>query len=68
MRALGPTLGMIVRSIKTRVSRACGRSIWQEEFYDHVVRNYDDCLQICAYIQTNPARWAENEYYHAQES
>ena len=63
MGASGPTLGMIVRGIKTRVSRACKRSIWQEKFYDHVIRNHEDYLQICTYIQNNPARWAEDEYW-----
>lgn len=68
MRASGPTLGMIVRSIKTRVSRACGRPVWQEKYYDHIIRNHDDYLQICAYIQNNPARWAEDEYWVSAES
>jgi REP element-mobilizing transposase RayT len=68
MGASGPTLGMIVRSIKTRVSRACGQSIWQEKFYDHIVRDDIDYLEICTYIQNNPARWIEDKYYTAQES
>ncbi|MGN0984969.1 MAG: transposase [Candidatus Enterenecus sp.] len=68
MGASGPTLGMVVRSIKTRATRTMGSPIWQEKFYDHVIRNYDDYLRVWNYIDTNPARWAEDEYYTAQES
>lgn len=59
---------MIVRSIKTAVTRAVGHPIWQDKFYDHIIRNHDDYLQICAYIDANPAQWTEDEYYTAQES
>ncbi len=68
MGASGPTLGMIVRGIKTKVTRTLGRSIWQEKFYDHIIRSEADFLRIRNYIDTNPAWWAEDKYYIAQES
>ena len=68
MGASGPTLGMIVRSIKTRVTRTVGDSIWQEKFYDHIIRSHDDYLQICSYIDSNPAKWSEDEYYNGKSS
>lgn len=54
---------MVVRGIKTRVTRALGYSVWQEKFYDHVVRNEEDYLRICDYIHSNPAKWREDNYY-----
>ena len=68
MGASGPTLGMVVRSIKTKVTRDVGHSIWQEKFYDHIIRGYDDYIQICNYIQSNPAKWTEDEYYGGMSS
>ena len=68
MGASGPTLGMVVRSIKTRVTRAAGHPVWQEKFYDHVIRNYDDYLQIWNYIESNPAKWSEDIYYDGKSS
>ena len=62
MGASGPTTGTVVRSIKTKVSRAAGKSVWQAGSFDHIVRNRDDYIQICEYILTNPARWAEDKY------
>ena len=37
--------------------------LWQPRYHDHVVRNDADHLRIWNYIDTNPARWAEDEYY-----
>lgn len=63
MGASGPTLGMVVRGIKTKVTRWAGHPVWQESYYEHVVRNEEDYLCIQEYMQNNPARWAEDEYY-----
>ena len=33
-----------------------GRAFWQEESYDHVVRNGKEFRRICGYIEENPVR------------
>ena len=65
MLASAPTqsLGTRVRSFKTLTGKAAGFSLWQRSYYDHVIRNTEDELRILEYIQTNPARRAEDEYY-----
>ncbi len=40
-----------------------GISIWQKGYYDHIIRNEPDYLRIWQYIDENPAKWAEDEYY-----
>ena len=55
-----------IRSFKTLVSKQIGVSIWQRSFYDHVIRNKEDYLHIWQYIDDNPAKWAEDEYYYAE--
>ena len=62
------TLGGVVRGIKTTVSRTVGYSVWQDNYYEHVVRNEEDLLRILDYMASNSARWAEDKYYIAQES
>lgn len=37
--------------------------VWQSRYHDHVVRNEADYLRIWTYIDTNPAKWAEDKYY-----
>ena len=38
--------------------------LWQRDFYDHIIRNETDYLNIWKYIDDNPAKWAEDEYYN----
>ncbi len=63
MRASRPTIPGIVRSLKTMVTREIGRSIFQSSFHDHIIRDEHDYLTRWQYIDTNPAKWAEDEYY-----
>lgn len=62
------TIPALISTIKRLSSYVSGSPLWQRGYYDHIVRGHDDYLEICAYIDTNPARWAEDEYYTAQES
>ena len=45
------------------VTKELGCSIWQSSYYDHIIRKEADCLCVRQYIDQNPARRAEDEYY-----
>ena len=68
MRASAPTqpLSSRIRSFKTLVTKEIGQAIWQRSYYDHVIRDEADYLRVRHYIDTNPAAWAEDEYYTPQ--
>ena len=53
----------VVRSLKRMVNRDVGKSIWQDSYYDVVIRN--DAMFQCEweYIDENPDKWAEDELY-----
>ena len=53
----------IVRSLKRMVNKEVGESIWQESYYDVVIRN--DVMFQCewAYIDGNPDKWAEDDLF-----
>lgn len=53
----------IVAALKRLTNQTAGRCLWQDSYYDHVVRSERDYLRIWEYIDTNPAHWAEDEYY-----
>ena len=63
MRASRPALQTIVRSFKTMVARQIGASIWQDSFYEHIVRSEASYLEIWKYIDENPIKWQEDKYY-----
>ena len=65
-RAPSPTnalLPLAVSVLKRKVNREVGENIFQRSFYDHIVRNEQDYKEIWEYIDTNPARWASDEFF-----
>lgn len=37
--------------------------LWQRNYYEHIIRNYDDYISIAEYIQNNPLKWEEDKLY-----
>ena len=52
----------IMSALKSLTTRRCGVSLWQRGYYDHIIRDEEDFLTRWNYIDTNPARWGEDEY------
>jgi len=57
------SLQQVVRNIKSYVTKWAGFSMWQVRFYDEIIRTDEDYQRIWYYIDQNPARWVEDEYY-----
>jgi len=47
-------LGEIVRRFKAKVSHSLGDSIWQWNYYEHVIRNEQALNKIREYVINNP--------------
>ena len=65
-KAPSPTNNVIshaVSTLKRFVNKEIGYNIFQRSFYDHVIRNEEDYLNVWNYIDTNPAKWQEDKYY-----
>ena len=52
-----PAVPTMIGQYKSGVSRRCGRALWQPSYYDHVVRNEAELLEIRRYIENNPLQW-----------
>jgi len=52
----------IVRSLKILVTKEYGVSVWQRSYYEHIIRDEQDYLIKCRYIEQNPVNWAKDEY------
>ena len=61
MRA--PTISTVINQMKGIVTKRLGYSLWQKSFHDHIIRNEEDYQRIWQYIDENPARWQEDEYF-----
>jgi len=40
-----------------------GKKFWQDRFHDHIIRDYEECRRIGAYIETNIANWNDDRYF-----
>lgn len=58
-----PTLSTVIGQMKRYASKEAGISLWQRSYHDHIIRNEKDYSEIYQYIESNPARWAEDKYY-----
>ena len=58
-----PTVSTVVGQMKRWASRQAGAALWQKSYHEHVIRNENDYREIWEYIDTNPAKWAEDRYY-----
>jgi len=58
-----PAISRIVKQFKGTITKQIGFPIWQKSFYDHIIRDEKDYLVRWNYIDTNPERWGEDEYF-----
>ena len=58
-----PTISRIIKHFKESVTKSIGCCIWQKGFYDHIIRDEEDYLTKCQYIENNPTKWLEDELY-----
>ena len=62
--AIPPILGAIMGAFKSisaiRINRALGRtgrSLWQRNYYEHIIRNETALTRVRRYIEDNPSQW-----------
>ena len=63
MWASSPTVSSLIRSFKILTTKEIGYPIFQRSFYDHIIRNENDYNEIWKYIENNPFKWLEDQYY-----
>ena len=55
-----PKIMKDLKSVTTRFHKKyCGinESLWQNSYYDHIIRNKEDLFETRKYIENNPIRW-----------
>ena len=57
MQSPSKTLGAIVRGFKGAVSKRIGKSIWQRNYYETIIRDDVAFVNISNYIRNNPVKW-----------
>jgi REP element-mobilizing transposase RayT len=60
------SLGSVIRGFKSGVTQKIGRSVWQRNYYEHIVRDNADYENIRAYISNNPQTWDADKLFQKQ--
>lgn len=75
LRRQSRSLGSLIAQFKATTARLInllrgtpGASIWQRNYYEHIVRDERDLERIRDYIAANPARWEEDGYHPSRLS
>ena len=67
-----PTMSDVICTFKSITTRKCKmsglreRQMFQQSFYDHVIRGEIDYKEIWEYIDNNVCRWAQDDLYSAE--
>ena len=66
----GPTLGQIVAFFKYGVSKTInemgntpGKKLWQRNYYEQIIRDYNEYDRITKYIKNNPVKWESDHFF-----
>ena len=59
-----PPLQKIVGQLKSFTTKKYGKILWQRSYYDHIIRNENEYAEIWSYIDSNPSKWLEDEYFN----
>lgn len=57
------TISKVIKHFKTNITREIGYSVWQKSFYEHIIRNEKEYLQIKKYIKNNVINWKKDKYF-----
>jgi putative transposase len=73
IRPNGPkpgSLGAIIGQFKSRATKRIWampeierHPIWQRNYYEHIIRDEQEYQRMIQYIEINPIKWSEDEYY-----
>lgn len=59
---VGKFKASVTRNVGNAFMHSENKKIWQTSFYDHVIRNENDYLKICEYIETNALVWNPDDF------
>jgi REP element-mobilizing transposase RayT len=68
LRSPSNTVGAIIRGYKSAVTKQMHElgffdAIWQRNYYEHIIRNEQEYLNISNYIIRNPDNWLNDKFY-----
>jgi putative transposase len=63
-RSIGALVAGFKSAVTRRVNESCkspGASLWQRNYYEHIIRNEAEYAAIVEYVATNPQKWDQDK-------
>jgi len=63
-RSLGSLMAGFKSTVTKQITALRGTPkmpVWQQNYYEHIIRNADEANRIHLYIESNPVHWADDE-------
>jgi len=57
------TTNEYIRGVKSGIYSPFNKRIWQRGYYEHIIRDKAEYQNKWQYIDENPAKWAEDDYF-----
>ncbi|MEE1389194.1 MAG: transposase [Clostridia bacterium] len=57
------TIPALVSTFKRLTNKEINNKIWQRNYYEHIVRNEKEYIEIIQYIEKNPINWNKDKYF-----
>ena len=52
-----------IKGVKRGEYESFNGALWQRSYYDHIIRKTESLERVREYINSNPARWAEDMFH-----
>ncbi|MDD6728860.1 MAG: hypothetical protein PUE08_06565, partial [Eubacteriales bacterium] len=56
-----------ISTLKRLTNKESNTQLWQRSYYDHIIRNDEDYLNIWQYIESNPSKWQQDKYFNGEK-
>ena len=56
-----------ISTLKRLTNKESNTKLWQRSYYDHIIRNDEDYLNIWQYIESNPSKWQQDKYFNGEK-
>ena len=65
-KSISSFVGIFKTLVTKRINelqKTISQKIWQNNYHDHIIRNYDSFEKISNYIVNNPTNWNDDKFY-----
>ena len=59
----GVTTNDYIQNVKLNIWERFNKRFWQKNYYEHIIRDNNDCNRICDYIENNIYTWETDSEY-----